>query len=218
MPDNLPQGDWLLLDAAGPLTLAAVLRNGDWLRREASDAGSVEALHALLRRLLGAAGLDWSDLAGVLYARGPGSTLGLRLAALFIRGLQELPPLRHWRCLQYQNLELACASLVGPGRDAPAEAAAPWRAGHLHHVRFAPGAPGGFVRGAVTPQEVSARGIPVFGLGKAGNWPGALPYPDARIPELLGAFPQLLEAGPPTPYLCEEPSFARWSAGRHRAS
>ena len=209
------------MDAAGPALVAGLVREGRWLDFTALQGGLLESLRPSVEALLEAHRLELKALRGALLAVGPGSTIGLRLAAMFLRCLTELPPLRHWTCLQYNNLELACAGSLEESADTPMTVAAPWRRDRLHLATFQPGCPTPFVMASAEPEEVLKKSIRCIDLGNRKkltdpqeNWH---PYPFARIPELLARFPVLLRAGnPPVLYSAESPAFAPWSNDRHR--
>ena len=173
--------------------------------------------------ILARSGTKLPELAGCLYACGPGSTLGLRLAAMFLRGLMELPPMRHWQCFQYHNLALALADRAESLLNRRQAAVAPWRKDRLHHTIMETGPSPSFHHDGITPQKAAEMQLPGVFLGRrprnahAGlQWQ---PYPHERIPATLERFPELLEAvSAPAPYAAEEPEFARWSPQRHSAS
>lgn len=222
MADLWTQGKWLLIDAAGPEIVAGLLGDGGWLACARSEGDALASIEPAVARLLAERECPLESLAGCLYASGPGSTLGLRLAAMFLRGLMQLPELRHWRCLCYHNLELACAGMAA---NSPAEStrlAAPWRRDRLHLVRMIPGPPAAFERGSVAPDSVVEKSIPIVRLGRRlpdmEDKAAMLPYPVERIPEILGAFPELLSpCREPALYTAEDPAFAKWSPVRHGA-
>ncbi len=110
-------GTCLLLDAAVlPIRLALVVAG----RVEATEASSEEALHGIFRAsssLLETTGLAWHKIDGFIYGSGPGTVLGLRLAAIAIegwRGLrEEVVPIYQYNTLQ----ATACAHMHRTGED-----------------------------------------------------------------------------------------------------
>jgi len=222
MPDRFPEGTWLLLDAAGPHSVAGLVRDGQWQARESHEGEFLEWFQPAIQRLLQKETLALADLAGALYAAGPGSTLGLRLAAMFIRSLMTLPGTAHWTCYQYQNLEVALAVIAESGQGAIPEAVAPWRRDRLHHSQLLGQTPLQFANAHLSPEEAASRTLSGFVLGRRPqNMPQGIdwnPFPIDRIPAILTAYPHLLQATAfPAPYLAEDPEFARWSPQRHSA-
>jgi tRNA A37 threonylcarbamoyladenosine modification protein TsaB len=220
MDRNWQVGDWLLVDAAGPVMVTAVLRDGAWLQRETYRDGFIESLKPGVENLLATTGLTTAGLAGVLYACGPGSTLGLRLAAMFLRSLMQHPALAHWKCFSYNNLELACADRIDPSNPAGCRAFAPWRRDRLHEVCFTPGPPPEFTLSSADPAEVIPNSGSMVALGnRSANLPAnfqTIPYPLERIPEILDEWPMLVTPmDQPELYSAETPVFAKWSSTRH---
>jgi tRNA A37 threonylcarbamoyladenosine modification protein TsaB len=221
MPEYIQNGTWLLIDAAGPALVTGFVHEGAWQASRTNTGGFLESLKPDLEALLRETGLKLSELTGCLYAAGPGSTLGLRLAAMFVKGLMQLPALGHWQCLSYNNLSLACAGQLDPDQPQACSLLAPWRRDRLHLVEFDP-REGRFLLSATDPESVSGSGPPCVLLGnRAPRLPQtvtAVPYPADRIPEILSAFPGLLvQVAEPALYTAEETEFARWSAERHVA-
>ncbi|MGC9449860.1 MAG: hypothetical protein ACP5I4_00315 [Oceanipulchritudo sp.] len=217
MADSIGNGNWLLIDAAGPLSVFGLVGKDGWRDCMTRKGDLIENLQPVLEELLARNGTELADLDGCLYATGPGSTLGLRLSAMFLRTLMALPPLEHWKCLQYHNLSLALAG----GCRAQA-GVAPWRRDRVHLTSIEPGPPLSFTQGNLSPKEAAERALPGFLLGRrpATAGPGIdwQPYPHEHIPERLLQFPELLQKAPgPTPYTAEDPEFARWTPRRHAA-
>jgi hypothetical protein len=219
MDEPWKDGTWLLVDAAGPESVIGLLKSGEWLASDRHEGDFLEWHASSLDRLLQAEGLALDQLQGTIYGSGPGSTLGLRLAAMFIRSMMQLPALRHWRCFQYQNLELALAA----GREEDwREAVAPWRKNLLHHAKVETQQPPGFSHSSIDPGKAAAMGLPGIILGRRPSnadarirWHG---FQVERIPEVLLTFPGLLvESTSPRPYAAEDSQFAKWSPKRHSA-
>ena len=221
MPD-WPQGDWLLLDAAGPVAAAGIVRDGQWLARSLHEGEFLEWFQPAVREVLAARSQSLQDLSGVVCAGGPGSTLGLRLAAMFVRSLLTVPALEHWKCYQYQNLEAGLLSLPENTSSRLREAVAPWRRDRLHLARLLRKEPPAFSHGMLTMEE-NREGHPagfILGRRPANQWNNIAwrPFPLERLPGLLRAHPSLLRpTTEPAPYQAETADFARWTAQRHSA-
>lgn len=221
MPELLQEGTWLLLDAAGPVLCVGLLRDHDWLAFRETREGFLEALKPSMEAVLEESGTTLPELRGCLLAAGPGSTLGLRLAAMFATGLLGLPALAHWQCLSYNNLSLACAGDLDPAKPEDAVLLAPWRRDRFHRVDF-DALTDRFTLSGIEKPPVSKKPLRCVMLGNRntqlpeGVTP--VPYPAKQIPAILKAFPDLLVASPtPTLYSAEKPEFARWKAERHAA-
>lgn len=222
MADSGMQGDWLLVDAAGPDLITGILRDGSRHAFHQDAEGVIESLQPAIERLLQETGLTLQRLRGAVYAAGPGSTLGLRLSAMFLRTLMEVPALAHWRCLAYNNLELAGADVFRRGGGESVTVLAPWRRDRLHRCVVGAGPPASFRSDFISTDEASVSGASCIRLGtRPGNLPDglrSLAYPAREIPAVLGSFPELLgECRGPAPYQAEDAGFARWEQRRHRA-
>ncbi len=220
MDNPLLAGRWLLIDAAGPNSVAGLIEQDRWIAMEQADEGFLESLEPAIESLLSKSGTQLPDLSGIVYASGPGSTLGLRLSALFCRTLLGLPELTHWSCWQYQNLELAIMDLRNEDRRTTDSMAAPWRKDRCHYVSVQATGPMQFAHKGIHPDEVAKNRIPGVVLGRKPpsastdlDW---LPYPIEKIPSLLSKYPELLTSvTSPTPYIAETPDFVRWNPKRH---
>ena len=100
---NTSQSRWLLLDASFPQCLCGVLKgDGQWIAVHKGQTGALKDLHNGIRLCLEQAGILLEDVSGFLYCEGPGSILGLRLAAMMLRTWRSIPslsakPLFAWR-------------------------------------------------------------------------------------------------------------------------
>ena len=213
-------GKWLLLDAAGPDFITGLLSGDRWITYHRTGDRFLESLQPSLKDLLEKSSLALSDLSGAFYAAGPGSTLGLRLSAIFLRSLLALPALSHWKCHPYNNLALAGCSLIASGQSGAFSLAAPWRRNRLHLASFNSGPPVRFALGYRDHQPDApydgnwvALGNRVAAFPRTGD---RIPYPVEGLPALLAAFPEILgPASPPAPLQFENPAFAPWSGQRH---
>lgn len=221
MDDGIQQGTWLLIDAAGPVSVIGLVDRDSWLACKQSQGDFLEWLQPGIEDLLQQSQSKLQNLSGILYGSGPGSTLGLRLAALFIRVLMELPELEHWRCFQYQCLELAiCSDWKDMGQSLTA-AVAPWRRDRLHLTEWDRESMH-FKNSGILPDDAVTRKLPGYSLGR--RLPGKSidlqwkDYPVGNIPVILNHYPLLLQqTHKPTPYSAEVPQFAQWNPSRHPA-
>lgn len=211
----------LVIDAAGPLSLVGITEQGRWRALTPSEGPSMENLDERVRGTLRSAGLSLEELEGAWYAEGPGSTLGLRLAAMFLQILRQKPGLSHWSLSTYNNLEVSAAACLEAPPRRVCTLHAPWKKGFYHRARLnGPERP--IALDTCTGDEL-AEPEPSFvrlGLKRASIPPGAteIPYPYSRIPELVALHPALLRpVSILQPYSPVPPDFARWEGKRHSA-
>jgi tRNA threonylcarbamoyladenosine biosynthesis protein TsaB len=83
---------FLFIDASGRLPFVGILQTGSWrICRRSGEAAVTESLFALVEEALRGAGLRLADCAGFIFAEGPGSILGIRIAAMAFRAWRVLP-------------------------------------------------------------------------------------------------------------------------------
>ncbi len=104
MPTHRRNQTLLLLDASALETQTGLLRNGKWLAFHRSSGETLEALFQGVSSCLSGAGLDFKDVEGFLYCEGPGSVLGIRLAAMALKGWRSLPGLKMAPIYAYRSL------------------------------------------------------------------------------------------------------------------
>lgn len=210
------RGTVLLIDAAGPESIIGLVNGREWISCQTSSQDFLEFLDKSVVTVMREGQLDFNDLAGIYYASGPGSTLGLRLAALFVRTLLQVPELNGLSCYQYQNLEAAIS-----GSPTTPAAVAPWRRDRLHLCEKTVDS-GAFHNSGISPRTAVENKIPGFILGRRmppADLPiGWQPFPAGRLPEILHQHPGLLrKTSSPRPYAAEAPEFAKWNPQRHSA-
>ena len=212
----LMQGTVLLIDAAGPESTIGLLKGPEWVDFRHSNEEFLEILQPTLSGMMSAQDLQFADLSGICLAGGPGSTLGLRLAALFARTLLQLPELKGLACYQYQNLEAAVC-----GTESLTAAVAPWRRDRLHLCTMDMST-GSFENSGISPSDAEEKNLTGFILGRRMpandlkiDWK---PFPFSRLPQILHEHPGLLHRTTnPSPYSAEIPEFRKWDSQRHSA-
>lgn len=216
---NLP---WLLIDAAGPVLVTGLVLAGRWLSMHTRKGEILENLKPGVEAALAGGGTRLHETGGCLYAAGPGSILGLRLSAIFIKGLKQIPALAGWTCLSYNNLVVAAAAHSLREKLPCLRMAAPWKKQTLHLVEFDSRRMN--VRLATTdPETAGNQSLPIVELGRRAAGTGSpetrLPYPHEEIPRVLETFPGLLTTTPmPEPYFAKAPEFVRWNAVPHASA
>lgn len=111
----LPETPLLVVDASSPTTRCALWQQGRFLASRESALAPLTALPEAIEYCLSTANLSLESLAGYLYCEGPGSVLGLRLAAMMLRTWQATTTkLPIWA---YRSLDFAYAWLTHTGID-----------------------------------------------------------------------------------------------------
>ncbi|HLS27213.1 MAG TPA: hypothetical protein VK041_01070, partial [Opitutales bacterium] len=83
-------GLFLLIDAAGPLVQTALWSDGAWLRWIGSREEAGRSVFAGVQEIFRSEGISLKNLSGFFFCEGPGSMLGVRIAAMAIRGWQTM--------------------------------------------------------------------------------------------------------------------------------
>lgn len=230
-------GLWLLIDAAGPACGITLIDNGQPRTSHCADQSALTCLQTQLPALLKQEHIRVADLQGCIFGIGPGSILGLRLAAMTLRTWQMLPDRKPLQVLQFHHLQAAFASHFLP-TDTDAIAMAPWKRDSFHAVRCLSLQPLQFAHLSVTATSPEAlrtanagvtldtlpdvTRIALFHLGNRAittPWQACVtPFPFADLPKIFSRWPQLLQpCAKPTPFSTETAQFARWQPQRHRA-
>lgn len=109
-----PSALMLVIESATFPGFVGLLKDSRWLQYKALSTQPLESLipsiYTCIQETLGEKGLEAVD--SIIYATGPGSTLGLRLAEMFVRTLQTLRP--SLRLYPYNTLVLYALLLASP--------------------------------------------------------------------------------------------------------
>jgi hypothetical protein len=223
MAEAIPRNPALLLNAAGPRLQLALLREGEVVEHAFSDKPALESLVPGVRELLARHGLCLSALEGVLFAKGPGSSLALRLATMTLRAWVRLPALQHWKMAMFQNLEVCAVPLLRRSASAETTVYAPYRRDRLHRCRAWRAREGfRFSTDTTGPEEANEAGGLLLRIGNR-KAPDGLRLeerdpPLEAIPSLLLELPCLLEpCSEVAPLQLSDAEPARWSQRRHEA-
>ena len=99
----------LLIDASTPWLHAGVMSGGAWLALERAEGDAVTLLPELVRLVLHRAGLRIADMRTLIHCEGPGSLLGLRLAAMLMETWRAMPSMTGVPLFAYRSLAMAAA-------------------------------------------------------------------------------------------------------------
>ncbi len=212
----------LLLDASALETQTGLMQNGQWLSFQRAPGETLETLFLGVSRCLREARLEFDRVDGFLYCEGPGSVLGIRLAAMALQGWKSLPghksaPITAYRSLptiarliqlkERLKLPFHCISEGGQGL---------WNLFSLKEGNSTH-------RLAMASQEVIENlKEPVFHipLGRQKQPPlnNATPHPYniEGIPSLMNHEDIFHSVDDPVVYRSQTQDYVKWSAQRHR--
>ncbi len=217
MPPPLPELPLLVLDAASP-GLVVGLRSGadhaiDW-RHSDEEAGI--GLSRSIDDLLRSRRLTIADVRTIVFCDGPGSLLGIRLAAMMLRTWLALPRPRSLRVLAYHSLALLAADRLACGEPPPFHVCSDARRGTWNLLSVASGGAWSDIKrcpGDAMPRE----GIPLFHPEGFPHWQALpedtrpAPYRPERVLDLVTAYPLLHETTAPNAFMIEQPTYRTWN-------
>jgi len=193
-----------------------VLAGGRWVGQGISPDGALEGLFGCVEAALADAKLSLADIRSFALCVGPGSVLGIRIAALAVRSWSALEPRP---IFVWESLSALARSALVAGEKGPFLVAVESRLKRWHALEVAAdgslGAP--FEAEAA---ELNSAGRRLFACGEVAvtALPAHVPVPPpwSALPALL-AQPGFLreEARPDALNVAQD--FATWSGERHRA-
>jgi tRNA threonylcarbamoyladenosine biosynthesis protein TsaB len=207
----------LVLDAASMRVQVGLLQAGAAPRWQQESAEAGTALFAGTEQVLAAAGLPLDAVDAFVFCEGPGSTLGIRSAAMAVRTWQVL---RARPAYTYQSLAVAgCVARRGAAGPLAIIADARRESWHVQPVA-ADGTPGALQRVPVaelpagelqTPENFRAWALPPRPVGTCS-------YDLARMLSEVAGFDLFRPTGSPDAFQHEAPAYKKWSAEVHSAA
>lgn len=211
---------FLLLDAAGPLVQTGLWRNGQWIRWIGSGEEAGKSLFQGVERIFAEEGTSIDRIDGFFFCTGPGSMLGLRIAAMAIRGWQSLRP-QPLPIYGYSSHRLLAHMLLANGKTPPFHVISDARRDSWHVTTVLEPGVGSALRrlpsdelaeltGPFYRMEERVRAEPPVKV--AAILPYHLEKEAARFLE-PGLLHPMTDADPS---VLEAPEYKKWSAERHR--
>lgn len=206
----------LYLDAASPaITVGLQLDAAEapaWLQtHDEAGVGLFRAVEALTR----ARGVAVAGIAKVVFCEGPGSLLGVRLAAMALRTWMALPRPAPLEVLGYRSLELVAAGLRARGQRGPFHVIVDGRRATWNALSVdAHGMLAAICRRPATdpfPADEPVfhpQGFPLWQALPAGVQ--TVDYNATALPGLAARFPLLRPAASPEAYVTEMPAYREW--------
>jgi len=223
------ENPWLFLDASGVTVRVGVWQNSHWLGWRESEAAALEGVFAGTQTVLAEANLPWEKLGGYLYVEGPGSVLGLRLAAMAIRAWQVDDAARNpgkmrpvWAC---GSLHLAAALALAGGTKPPFTVFTDARQGLWQVMEIKTDHASEL--SAAAPQEINEADLPSGQLfhvpaRKAWHHPPErarpLPVSLREHPEILSLLQLFRPVETPTPHTGRAQEYKKWTGATAEAA
>lgn len=193
-----------------------VLSGGRWVGQGVSPDGALEGLFGCVEAALADAKLSLADIRSFALCVGPGSVLGIRIAALAVRSWSALEPRP---IFVWESLAGIASSALAAGEEGPFFVAAESRLRRWHALEVsADGALG--VPFEAEAAQLNATGLRVLASSEAAagvlTSHVAVPQPWSALPVFF-ARPGFLRQEPRPDALNVANDFATWSGERHRS-
>ncbi|MDP0494785.1 MAG: hypothetical protein Q7Q73_01130 [Verrucomicrobiota bacterium JB024] len=210
----------LFLDASSVTVQAGLWRDNRWLAHRAEECPALESIFSLVEGCLNDAGETLEAVGRFVHCEGPGSVLGIRLAAMAIRTWRALPAWEHTELLTCRSLPLAAALIA---RTERADGATFHVIAEARQTRWnVLPCPGGTIA-EVEPDAIDALTGAIYHLSQRKSWhtPPAHAVPVSNNlsahPELLSVPGLLAPADAPGLFMVSEATYRTWTPERHRA-
>jgi len=213
---NAPEPCLVLDGSARAGVRVGVLSGGRWAGQGVSPDGALEGLFGCVEAALAEAKVPLAEVRSFALCVGPGSVLGIRIAALAVRSWSALAPRP---VFVWESLAALARSALAVGEQGPFLVAVEsrWKRWHALEVA-ADGSLGAPFEAEAAQLNASGRRLFACGEVAAAALPAhiAVPPPWSDLPALL-AQPGFLreEARPDALNVAQD--FATWSGERHRA-
>jgi tRNA threonylcarbamoyladenosine biosynthesis protein TsaB len=212
-----PAAPILVLDAAAPTVVVGLQANANaepvW--RESGEEAGI-ALSRLADELLREHGLTIADLRTAVWCEGPGSLLGIRLAAMMLRTWMTLPRPTPLRVLGYRSLALLAADLLASGASPPFAVCNDARRHTWNVLQVAADGTLGDIR-RCAHDELAALSVPLHHPESFPHWqslPASIrpaPYSPSHVLTLGQRFQLWRETSAPDAFMTELPTYRTWS-------
>ncbi len=213
-----PPEPCLVIDGSARVGVrVGVLKGGRWVGEGVADEGALEATFTCAESALRAAGLGLAEVRSFAVCVGPGSILGIRVAALAVRAWATLEPRP---IFVWESLAAVAQAALAAGQARPFAVALESRLKRWNTLAVAAegalGAPA-----ELEPEQVAALGLPIVSTAGSAEalFPAVqvVPTPWAGLPTLF-ATTDLLRAEPKPEALNPAATFATWDGERHRGA
>ena len=211
-----PPEPCLVLDGSARVGVrVGVLRDGRWVGEGVADEGALEAIFACAETALRSADLALADVRSFAVCVGPGSILGIRVAALATRTWSTLEPRP---ILVWESLASVAQAALAAGQARPFVVALESRLKRWNTlVVAAEGALG--APAELEPEQLQALGLPIVTSADhaATLFKGVqvVPHPWASLPALFATAGLLRPEAKPEA-LNPAAAYATWDGERHR--
>ena len=210
----------LVIDTSSQTTFVGICHEGTWLSLQSSEEPALESLFLLLDKAFEEASLERSNIDTILYCAGPGSTLGVRLACMALRAWKSIGLFNNTPTYSYLSLPLTAA--IAEIEHAPIHpfyvitelrknawnlltVPAPSILGTIEEASELPDPTGHYF---YFPQRRRNPDLPKLTTEAA--------YSIEQLPKVIDHPSLFIPTDTPAPWDIREPTYAKWTAERHR--
>ena len=221
-PAPSPEQPYLVIDGSSASVFAGVLAGGaGWEAASSLEGPPLEQLFPAVSAVLSEAGRELSEIRGILYCAGPGSTLGLRLCSMAIATWQRVIE-AEVRLFAYNSLRYSASLLradIDPGEESLL--VSDWKKDAWHALRFSRSSIGD--PQVFTSAEVDTWPGPLYHLPQRKGWQkpperaASVTYRPVDLPRMIGESELFRFTHTVELVSLGAPGFQKWKAERHRA-
>ena len=210
----------LVLDTSSQTTFVGICHEGKWLSLQSSEEPALESLFTLLDKAFEEASLERSAIDSILYCAGPGSTLGVRLACMTLRAWRSIGLFKDTPIYAYLSLPLI-AAIAERTHTASSPfyvitelrknawnvltVSSPSTLDTIKEASTLPDPKGSYF---YFPQRRRNPDLPALTTEVA--------YCIQQLPKVIDKPSLCTPANTPAPWDIKKPTYAKWSAERHR--
>lgn len=219
-PLTYPDSILLLLDASASKVQVGLLQGKVWLAFRELEEEAINSIFAGTSACLKEAKMPLEEVAGFLFCEGPGSILGIRLAAMAINGWRSQPAHRQAPVFSFRSLEAAVSLFKHKGESMPFHIVSEYRQGRWHLASVKKDGQCTDITMVETDALSKLQGA-IYYIPRRINVPAPPAFIQPRdyslreLPHVLNSANLLRQTDKPEAYQPEKPVYVKWDAKRH---
>lgn len=210
----------LVIDTSSQTTFVGICHEDTWLSLQRSEEPALESLFILLDKVFEGASLERSDIDAILYCAGPGSTLGVRLACMTLRAWKSIGLFKNTPTYSYLSLPLTAAiAEIKHEPNHPFYVITELRKNAWNLLTVSKPATLGTIEEASELPDPAGRYFYFPQRRRNPDLPESTTeaaYSIEQLPTVIDHPSLFILTDTPAPWDIKEPTYAKWSAERHR--
>lgn len=211
----------LLIDASSPTIQVGILHQGQWKAMIGAQAQALESIFTSVEACLQSAQINLKNITGFIHCTGPGSVLGIRLAATAIHGWRALPAWKNAPVYNYQSLALVIAQLKETHANKASDHSF-YAVSEARHDKWNLGSSRSDSIEIVSLDQINQLKAPVYHLKQRKSWShapdNAITY-EINFQQAATVFAHasfLKQSNTPEIFEAKAPQYKQWDSERHR--